>query len=107
MVDGATMRALNAWCGRRELVWSAPSGGRPVMTLRPANAGHPWQGRVLVLDGPELRLENERGETLASASDLPALLDAVDGGVGEPALADPGSAGWPGRHRAGLTALVV
>ncbi len=35
----------------------------------------------LVLDRPELRLENSFGEPLACASDLPSLLDAVEGGV--------------------------
>ena len=37
----------------------------------------------LVLNEPELRLEDAAGEALAAASDLPALLDAVDGGVAE------------------------
>ncbi len=52
----------------------------------------------LVLDARELRLENELGKTLATASSLPALLDAVDGGVAEtPAL--------PARVLAGLLRL--
>ena len=53
------------------------------MLLRPRHAGRPWQGIRLVLDRGELRLENEMREVLASSSTLPALLDAVDGGVGE------------------------
>ena len=58
------------------------------MMLEPRDAARPWQRMMLVLDKRELRLENELGETLASASDLPALLDAVEGGVAEsPALA--------------------
>ncbi len=53
------------------------------MMLKPRDAGRPWQRMILVLDTAELRLENELGETLASASDLPALLDAVEGGVAD------------------------
>ena len=43
----------------------------------------PWQRMMLVLEKHEIRLENELGETLASASDLPALLDAVEGGIAD------------------------
>ncbi len=53
------------------------------MMLEPRDATQPWQRMMLVLDNQEIRLENELGETLASASDLPALLDAVEGGVGD------------------------
>ena len=86
MMDGTAIRALNAWCGTRALSWSAahPLGGCDVMMLMPRDAERPWQRMMLVLDSSELRLENEEGETLASASSLPALLDAVDGGVAEP-----------------------
>ena len=89
MLDGSAIRALNAWCGPRHLSWSAaqpadrPAGGGAVMMLRPRHAARPWHRIMLVLADGELRLENELGEMLASASDLPALLDAVDGGVGE------------------------
>ncbi len=86
MLDGSAIRALNTWCGHRDLSWSAapPEGECSVMMLSPRDAGRPWQRMMLVLDDVELRLENELGETLASASDLPALLDAVDGGIAEP-----------------------
>ena len=40
---------------------------------------------VLRLENDALRLHDETGALLAEASDLPALLDAVDGGVGETA----------------------
>jgi hypothetical protein len=54
------------------------------MVLEARDAGGPWQRMLLLLERTELRLLNEMGETLASASGLPALLDAVDGGVAEP-----------------------
>ena len=83
---GADLRLLSAWCGRRDMTWSAAQAlpDTPAMVLIPRDARRPWQTMLLVLQGPEMRLENELGETLASASDLPALLDAVDGGVAEP-----------------------
>ena len=110
MLDGASIRALNAWCGRRALSWSAanPAGDSAVMVLCPRDAGGPWQRMMLVLDCTELRLENELGEMLASASDLPALLDAVDGGVAEPPAHPCGHlAGLFGLRQAGLSSLVV
>ena len=58
------------------------------MMLEPRDAARPWQRMMLILENHEIRLENELGETLASASDLPALLDAVEGGVADaPAFA--------------------
>ena len=83
---GSDLRLLSAWCGRRDMTWSAAQTlpDTPAMVLIPRDARRPWQTMLLVLQGPEIRLENELGETLASASDLPALLDAVDGGVAEP-----------------------
>ena len=38
---------------------------------------------LLVVDDDGFHLLNAPGETLAAASDLPALLDALDGGVAE------------------------
>ena len=35
----------------------------------------------LVVNEPDLRLEDARGEAMACASDLPAPLDAMDDGV--------------------------
>jgi hypothetical protein len=100
MLDGSSIRTLSAWCGVRDLSWSAAHsiGDCDVMMLRPRDAGRPWQSMRLVLDGRELRLENELGETLATASSLPALLDAVDGGVAEPPT-------LPARVLAGLLGL--
>ena len=68
------------------------------MVLRPRKCARPWQGMALVIGRRELRLQDEQGDTLASASDLPALLDALDGGVAEPPPRH-------GRTLAGLAAL--
>ena len=54
-----------------------------LLLLEPAVARHPWQRMVLTSDEAGFRLEDELGEALAAASDLPALLDALDGGVAE------------------------
>ena len=59
-----------------------------MMMLKPRDASGPWQRMLVVLGEGELRLENELGETLASASDLPALLDAVEGGVATGSTSD-------------------
>ena len=85
MLEISAIRALSVWCDVRSLSWTAARSerGRAVLTLWPRDTGRPWQHMRLVLDEPDLRLENELGETLATASDLPALLDAVDGGVAE------------------------
>lgn len=87
MLDSMDLRTLSRWCVGRQLSWSpgAQSDGAPVMMLQQRDPRHPWQRILLVLQASELRIENELGETLASASDLPALLDAVDGGVSEQA----------------------
>jgi hypothetical protein len=90
MLDSSELRTLTAWCARRDLRWTParPDGGVSTMLLEARAARVPWQRMLLVFDEPDMRLENELGETLASASDLPALLDAVDGGVAEPASLD-------------------
>ena len=69
---------------RHDVVCGQALPDTPAMVLIPSVARRPWQTMLLVLQGAEMRLENELGETLASASDLPALLDAVDSGVAEP-----------------------
>ena len=80
MLDGEALRTLSGWCSRRGSQWT--HGPANVLLLEP-NPGR--RGRVLLVSGGgDLSLQDERGETLASASDLPALLDALDGGLGEP-----------------------
>ena len=94
MLGGIELRALSTWCGRQDLSWTPAEceQGRPMMLLKPRDAGRPWQRMILVLAENEIRLENELGETLASASDLPALLDAVEGGVADAPVPSPRAA---------------
>ncbi len=91
MQSASEVRTLSNWCHARAFRWLAV-GGPEVrgMLLEPATGQRPWQ-RVRLLSDPDgWRLEDELGETLAKASALPALLDAVDGGV----AADPGGLGF-------------
>ena len=106
MLDGPTIRALNVWCRGRALSWSAAhrAGASAAVMLTPVGHGRPWQRMLLAWDDEELSLENELGETLASASDLPALLDAVDGGVGD---TPPVSMGILAQHAASLARLIA
>jgi hypothetical protein len=53
------------------------------MVLESRDPAAAWQRMLLVTEGAEMRLEDELGQPLACSSDLPALLDAVDGGVAE------------------------
>jgi hypothetical protein len=87
VLDLAEMRFLTAWCARRGLRWCPLRGeaNRAEMLLEPLDARRPWQRLRLVLEDDGFALEDEPGEVLATASDLPALLDALDGGVDEPA----------------------
>ncbi len=64
--------------------WPAPSVlGDLCMTLESRDTRLPWQRLVVILAKREIRIEDGSGEILATASSLPALLDAVDGGINE------------------------
>ena len=82
MQSASEVRMLNNWCHARAFRWLAV-GGPEVrgMLLEPATGRRSWQRVRLLSDPGGWRLEDELGETLATASALPALLDAVDGGV--------------------------
>lgn len=74
MLDQSDRQALLRWCTARRVTWaeSAPGavllkGVGPATRLCPRADG--WT------------LENEAGEALAAASNLPALLDAMDAGL--------------------------
>ncbi len=88
ILERSELLALSAWCSRRDMSWSVATAEdhRPAMLLTPRDAGRPWQSMLLVLAAGDMRLHDEVGEVLATASDLPALLDALDGGVAEQPL---------------------
>jgi hypothetical protein len=87
------LRLLAAWCRPRGIAWlpAAMSGTCPALWLTPPGRG--TEAMLLVLGHAELRLHDAAGQELAAASDLPALLDALDGGVADP----PVPAGWNAR----------
>ncbi len=55
--------------------------GATSVLLESARSG--LDAMLLEIDAKELRLLDASGQELAAASDLPALLDAVDGGVAD------------------------
>ncbi len=73
------------WCQTHGMTWSATrrEGADFTVILEPQSRPRSWQRMRLVMDQPDLRLEDERGVQVASASDLPSLLDAIDGGVAD------------------------
>ncbi len=86
MLNVREIIVLNAWCRRRALRWyPAHEAGHVGLVLEGTSGRLPWDRMILVLDDDGFRLRDERSDTLATASDLPALFDAVDGGVAEPA----------------------
>ena len=89
MLAAGELRVLTVWCSHRGLHWVAGPSGEPSMVLERDAGTRPWQRMVLCRVQNELHLLDETGTLLAEASTLPALLDAVDGGVAEP---KPGAA---------------
>ncbi|MBV9735761.1 MAG: hypothetical protein JO209_07600 [Acidisphaera sp.] len=87
MLDGAELRTLSSWCHHRALCWRPASGedGLAAMLLEPKQRRRAWERMILVLRDDGFSLSNELGEALATASDLLALLDALDGGIAETA----------------------
>lgn len=85
MLDVSELRALTTWCQERALSWSPLQGdaGDDVMMLESGESRSGARRMFLFQKEGDFRLENAKGELLAKASDLPAVLDAVDGGVGE------------------------
>ncbi len=71
------------WCRRRGLSMgpARDADGRVAVLLAPLRTPHA-SVMFLLADEGELMLRDAAGSTLAAASDLPALLDALDGGVG-------------------------
>ena len=85
MADTSELRLLTRWCRDHAMRWQPlrTDADGTILLLEPAITRHPWQRMVLTADEAGFRLEDELGEALAAASDLPALLDALDGGVAE------------------------
>ena len=89
MLAPSDLQTLTGWCRNRAMCWTAlrVDAVAAVLMLEPRAATRPWQRMRLVVADHVYLLEDEAGQALASASDLPALLDALDGGVADaPAL---------------------
>ena len=92
MLDSVDLKLLARWCHDRRLRWMTlrAADGSPAVLLRPTSNDCTLEGMLLVEEHDGFRLMDGPGNTLATASDLPALLDAVDAGVAE--LATPPAA---------------
>lgn len=95
MLDQSELRVLVRWCRARRLQWQpgVADDGRPAILLLGGAA------MQLLPDDDGWQLLDADGQTLAAASDLGGLLDALDAGVAEPAPAWPHRAP-PARHTA-------
>lgn len=87
MLAPADLRILTDWCRQRAMDWVAlrVDADAAVLLLEPKAAVRPWQRMRLIAGDRGYLLEDEGCQPLASASDLPALLDALDGGVADAA----------------------
>lgn len=85
MLDPAELKLLSKWCRARSLHWQpgVTDEGQPALLLE----GAPREALTLLPADDEWRLLDRDGQMLAASSGLTELLDAVDGGVGEDALA--------------------
>ncbi len=85
MLAATDLQTLTAWCRQRTMSWQAlrVDVAATTLVLEPARPARPWQRMCLRAGEWGYMLEDEAGQTLARASDLPALLDALDGGVAD------------------------
>lgn len=85
MLAPSDLQTLTGWCRDRAMCWTAlrVTAEAAVLLLEPLVAARPWQRMRLIATDQGYLLENEAGQALASASDLPALLDALDGGIAD------------------------
>lgn len=85
MLDTTELRTLAHWCRRRGLRFlplGTDAAGSVILFER-LEPTRPWQRMKLIQDDAGFRLCDEGDDLLASGSDLPAILDALDGGVAE------------------------
>ena len=87
MLTPIDLKMLTLWCGSRAMRWLPLRAGADTaeLLLEPLAASRPWQRMRLCASDSGFLLADEAGQTLATASDLPALLDALDGGVADAA----------------------
>lgn len=84
MLRSTELHHLNRWCRRHALRWyPAHRHGSAMLVLEGLRPRHAWARMIVAQTADGLRLQDERQEILATASTLPALLDAMEAGVGE------------------------
>ncbi len=72
------------WCQTRRCRTRMAAGLRSVLVIETLSQHTAWQRLALAKLGNLYRLSDEWGDTLAEASSLSVVLDAVDGGVATP-----------------------
>jgi hypothetical protein len=92
MLARAELLLLVAWCRARRMTCIPAGAGAGTAALLLQSVGRGADAMLLVVEPTERRLLHWAGQELATASDLPALLDAVDGGVAD----IPPSPAWLG-----------
>lgn len=83
MLSTHDLTRLNRWCTARKLRW-APANtkdGDPAILLQSFMPRLPWEDTLLVEAEDGLALIDTSGGKLAMASEIPALLDALDAGL--------------------------
>ena len=103
MPSTAELKHLSRWCSARRLHWqpARTEAGAPAILLRGDSARVAWHDMMLIEDDEGVALLDEHGDLLADASEIPALLDALDTGlVTRPAI-------WPGLPYAALVSETI
>jgi hypothetical protein len=104
MLNGMELRLLASWSSKNRLSWM-PAGsqdGRDAVMLQPRDCRSAFERMLLIPDDDGFSLVQEDGQVLAAASDLPALMDALDGGIAEPEQSPVGTYYGVGRRVAAV-----
>ena len=77
------LQTLSRWCAARRMEWlpGNSSDAGEVILIEPASGNGLWPRLALFRQARLYGLVDEWGEILAEASELSALLDALDGGI--------------------------
>lgn len=83
MTTQAELRHLTRWCAAHRLSWqpARTDDGQAAILLR-GIAGRPAGHDMMLVEGDDgVELHDSNGVLLADASEIPALLDALDSGL--------------------------
>ena len=83
MPSTAELKHLSRWCSARRLHWqpARTESGAPAILLRGDSASVAWHDMMLIEEDDGVALVDEQGDLLADASEILALLDALDTGL--------------------------